>query len=90
MLRLVLLRPGEENAKYRLLPHRGLETRLTEATEDDHQMVTFGGVDDRGSGSMFYVTNIEQVATPDVDHSEAIFTCDDTMRGAKALIISSS
>lgn len=90
MLRLVLLRPGEDNAKYKLLPHRGLETRLVEATADEQKMIALGGVDERGAGSTFYVTNVEQLSSSDHSKSEALFTCDDTMRGTKALIISSS
>lgn len=90
MLRLVLLRPGMDNAKYKLLPHRGLEARLVEAAGDALQMFALGGVDDKGVSSVFYVGNIEQLAAPEHVESEVLFTCDDTMRGTKALIISSS
>lgn len=90
VLRLVLLRPGMDNAKYKLLPHRGLEARLVEAAGDALQMFALGGVDDKGVSSVFYVGNIEQLAAPEHVESEVLFTCDDTMRGTKALIISSS
>lgn len=90
MLRLVLLRPGEHNARYKLLPHRGLEMRFVEAADSEEPMIAFGAIDEKGAGSVFYVTNIEQVAPHNRGESEVMFTCDDIVRRAKALIISSS